>query len=152
MLHSSLLVVHVAAGVAGLVLGPVAMAAAKRRGRHTRAGLAYQAAVAVVTLTAVGLAVLAWARLWPFVVIAAGTEAAALGGWWAGRRRFAGWLPWHVRLMCGSYVSLVTALLVVNWSSALAWVLPTVIGSPLIARAAGRAQPAAPTEVSPHRL
>jgi len=41
--------------------------------------------------------------------------------------------------MAGSYVSLVTALLVVNWSSPLAWILPTVIGTPLIARSAARA-------------
>ena len=45
----------------------------------------------------------------------------------------------HVGLMAGSYVSLVTALLVVNWSNPLAWILPTVIGTPLIARATARA-------------
>jgi hypothetical protein len=43
--------------------------------------------------------------------------------------------------MCGSYISLTTALLVVNlgFGSVLAWVLPTVAGSPLIARRAYRA-------------
>ena len=41
--------------------------------------------------------------------------------------------------MCGSYISLVTALLVVNWGSPLAWILPTVVGSPLIAVTSRRA-------------
>lgn len=41
-------------------------------------------------------------------------------------------------MMCGSYVSLTTALLVVNLglASAWAWALPTVAGTPLIARRA----------------
>jgi len=137
--HTVLLAGHVVAGSAGLVLGPLAMTAVKRRGRHTRAGFAYQAAVFVLVATAVGLAALAWSRLWWLAAIAIATETAALGGWWTRRRRFPGWLAWHVRLMCGSYVSLFTALLVVNWGSVLAWVLPTVIGTPLIALTAARA-------------
>jgi hypothetical protein len=140
VIHSLLLAAHVAAGSAGLLLGPVAMAAPKRRGRHTRVGYAYQLAVAGLAVTAVGLASLAWGRLWWLAAIAVATEAAALGGLWTRRRHFAGWIPWHVSLMCGSYISLVTALLVVNWSSPLAWVVPTVVGTPLIARRASRAR------------
>jgi hypothetical protein len=43
--------------------------------------------------------------------------------------------------MCGSYISLLTALLVVNLGlgDPVAWALPTIVGSPLIARAAYRA-------------
>jgi len=43
--------------------------------------------------------------------------------------------------MCGSYVSLTTALLVVNlgFGSVVAWTLPTVVATPLIARRAYRA-------------
>lgn len=139
MLHGVLLVIHVLAGTAGLALGALALTATKRRGRHTRAGLAYQVVLVALTLSSVGLAALAWERLWWLAAIAVATEAAALAGLWVRRRRFAGWAPWHVRLMCGSYLSLVTALLVVNWGSPLAWVLPTAIGTPLIARAAGHA-------------
>jgi hypothetical protein len=139
MLRTAVLAVHVAAGGVGLVLGPLAMSATRAPGRHTWAGTGYQGAVAVVTTSALGLAAPAWARLWPLAVIAVGTEAAALAGWWLAHRRNPGWLPWHIRLVCGSYVSLVTALLVVNWSSPLAWVAPTLVGSPLIALAAWRA-------------
>ena len=71
--------------------------------------------------------------------MAAATEVAALVGWEVRRRHASGWLGWHIRLMGGSYISFVTAALVVNWASPLAWVLPTVIGTPLILRAVKRA-------------
>ncbi len=139
MVHSVLLGVHVAAGTIGLLLGPLALAAPKRAGGHIRLGVAYQAAVALMTSSALGLVMLAPGRLWWLGVVAAATEAAALGGWQARRRRAPGWLPRHIRLMCGSYLSLVTAALVVNWASPLAWALPTLIGTPLINRAVRRA-------------
>jgi hypothetical protein len=139
VLREVLLAAHITAGTAGLVIGPIAMAAPKRRGWHTRAGLSYQIAVAVLTTTAVGLAAMAPGRLWPLALIAVATESAALAGWLAQRRRTAGWLPRHVGFMAGSYVSFVTAALVVNWPDAWSWILPTVIGTPLIARAAARA-------------
>ena len=139
MFHSVVLGAHIAAGTAGLVIGPIAMIAPKRRGRHIRAGLAYQVVVALLTATALVLVAFAPGRLWGFVLIAVATECAAVAGWIVQRRRRPGWLPRHVGLMAGSYVSFVTALLVVNWPSPLAWILPTVIGTPLIARTAARA-------------
>ena len=135
----ALLAVHITAGVTGLALGPVAMATPKRRGRHTRVGVAYQYATAALCASAVGLAVLKPA-LWWLGLIGVATEAAALAGWRVQRRRRPGWLPTHVSLMCGSYVSFVTAFLVVNTGLAYwpAWVLPTVVATPLIGRAARR--------------
>ena len=131
MPRTLLLAIHVGAGVAGLLVGPAAMAAALRGRRRTRAGMAYLAAVTVLTLTAAGLVALRPAALWPFLVLALGTEAAVL----AARR--AGPLPGHVRLVCGSYVSLVTALAVAgSGGSVLAWVLPPVVGTVLVERAA----------------
>lgn len=50
---------HIAAGAIGLVLGPVAMWAAKRpRGPHTRTGEAYHWVMLIVCLSAAGLAFL----------------------------------------------------------------------------------------------
>ncbi len=77
MLRSVLLVSHVAAGGAGLLLGPAAMAAALSDRRHSRSASAYRVAVGVLTATAAGLVALKPA-LWPFVLLAAGTEAAVL--------------------------------------------------------------------------
>lgn len=147
-LHTIFLSLHIVAGTAGLLVGPAAMLAPKRGGRHPQLGLVYQAIVALLACSAIGLVALSPARLWPFAAIAVATEAAALGGWFVRRRHRPGWLPVHVSFMCGSYVSFVTAFLVVNWHSPLAWILPTVVGSPLIAVAARRAAPAPPAPLS----
>ncbi len=149
MTHTILMTVHVVAGIAGLLLGPLAIAAAIGGGRRSAAGLAYQAAVAVITTTALGFVVLDWRTWWPFVILAVGTEAAVLAGWWAQRHPTPGWLGRHVRLICGSYISLVTALLVVSWGSVLAWVLPTVVGSLLVERAANHAGKQAAKQATP---
>src|SRR3954451_10256587 len=136
-LHTAFLAIHIAAGSTGLVLGPVAMRAPKRRGRHTRAGTVYHWNMLVVCLSAVGLAVLAFAQIWWFIPIAAFSYANALVGYLAVRRRRPGWLRRHIGGMGGSYIALVTALLVVNagveawW----AWALPSVFGTVLIRRA-----------------
>ncbi len=139
MVHTILLGVHITAGTIGLLLGPLALAVPKRAGWHPRLGVAYQGAVAVMTASALGLAALAPGRLWGLGLIAVATEAAALAGWAVRRRHSSGWLGWHIRLMCGSYLSFVTAALVVNWASPLAWVLPTAVGTPLIIRTVQRA-------------
>jgi hypothetical protein len=127
-----LLTTHITAGSLGLLAGPVAMLMPKRPGWHPRLGRAYQLLIALLCLSAGGLVVFR-PGLWWLGVIAALTWAAALGGWWARRRQPRGWLQLHVSLMCGSYISLVTALLVVNSPrSPIAWIAPTVVGSALI--------------------
>ena len=135
MLRTVLLTVHVGAGVAGLLVGPPAIAAALHGRRRTKAGRAYLVAVTALTVTAAGLVVLRPAALWPFLLLAGGTEAALVGA------RRARTPANHVRLVCGSYVSLVTALLVVSWGSLLAWILPTVVGTVLVERAAASTRP-----------
>jgi hypothetical protein len=149
MVHSLVLGTHVAAGAVGLVAGATALVARKRRGPHPTAGVVYQLSVLGLSTSAVGLALFDPGRLWWLALIGVATQAAALGGWWVARLRFPGWLPWHVRLMCGSYVSFVTGFLVTNWSSPLAWFLPTIVATPLIARAtARRSAPPRPREVA----
>jgi hypothetical protein len=139
-MRTFLLVVHISSGSLALLAGPVAMLLPKRPGWHPRLGRAYQVLVTLLCASAIGLAVLQPA-LWWLGIIAGVTWAAALAGWQVRRLRRPGWLPWHISLMCGSYISLVTALLVVNLGlgDAFAWVLPTIAGAPLIARAAYRA-------------
>lgn len=61
-LAETAVVAHVALGAAGLVLGPVAMGARKRRRVHTRAGEAYHWVTLGVCVTAGALAVLDWER------------------------------------------------------------------------------------------
>ena len=126
------LVPHVAAGIAGLLLGPAAVRAAVHGRRDTSSSRAYLVAVTVLTTTAAGLVALQPGTLWPFLLLALGTEAAAVLA-----ARHATPVDRHVRLVGGSYISLVTALLVVSWGSTAAWILPTVIGTVLVERAAG---------------
>jgi hypothetical protein len=139
-MRTLLLVIHISSGSLGLLAGPVAMLLPKKPGWHPRLGRAYQLFVALLCASAFGLVVLK-PSLWWLGIVAAVTWAAALAGWYVRRRRRPGWLPWHISLMCGSYISLVTALLVVNLGlgDPAAWALPTIVGSPLIARAAYRA-------------
>jgi uncharacterized membrane protein len=134
-MRDAVLAVHVAAGTLGLILGPLAMRASKRRGLHTRLGEVYHWVMLAVCLSAVGLAALAWGRLWWFLPIAVFSYANALLGYVAAKRRWRGWVRAHVGGMGGSYIALVTALLVVNLGDRLpvVWFVPTLVGSPIIA-------------------
>ncbi len=134
MAHDIALVAHIAAGSAGLVLGPVAMRAGKRRGLHTRAGEIYHWVVLVVAASAIVLSALDWSEIWWFTPIALFSYAFALTGYLAAKRRRPGWLAIHITGQGGSYIALVTALLVVNLGDALIiWFIPTIVGSPIIA-------------------
>src|SRR3954454_2161182 len=132
-LRDPALALHIASGTLGLLLGPVAMRAPKRRGRHTDAGTVYFWAMAAVCASAAVLAVLDWHRLWWFLPIAAFSYANALVGYLAVRIRPEGWLRAHIGGMGGSYIALVTALLVVNVDQTLpiVWFLPTIVGTPI---------------------
>ncbi len=128
MAHDVLLGIHIAAGVLGLVLGPVALT--RPRGRWLAA---YGLAVLVVCASTLGLVAMDVAGLWPFALLALGTAALVIGGHRTHRPGA------FIRLTGGSYISLVTALLVVSWGGLASWLLPTVLGVPVLVWAAARA-------------
>lgn len=128
----AVLTVHIIAGTTGLALGPLLLIPRWYR----RLGGAYQIAIVALTVTALVLVALDPSRLWWLAPIAVVTQVAAATGWFLTRRD--GRSPMATRLLGGSYVSLVTALLVVSWGGPLAWVLPTVIGVVLVETAAAR--------------
>jgi hypothetical protein len=132
--HAVALTIHAACGSVGLVLGPVAMLSGKRRGTHTRSGEAYHWVFLVLFLSAVALAVLNWDEVWWLAFVGAFSYGLALLGYLAAKRRWAGWLRAHVAGQGGSYIAMVTALLVVNTGgrSPFPWVVPTLIGTPII--------------------
>jgi fatty-acyl-CoA synthase len=115
-LFGSVLAFHIAAGALGLVLGPIAMLAAKRPGTHTRTGEVYHWVMLAICVSAALLSVLDWARIWWFLLIAVGSYAFALAGYIAAKRRWRGWLRTHIAGQGGSYIAMMTAILVVNWS------------------------------------
>ena len=127
MTRSVVLAVHVLAGCGGLLLGPWAS-------RSRRAEDAYVLAVAVPGATALGLAVLT-PVFWPLAPVALATVLAAA----AGRRlRDQDHPGLRLRLVGGSYVALVTALLVVRTGGVLAWLLPTAVGVLVLEAVAAR--------------
>ena len=137
-----ILLTHIALGTVGLVLGPVAMTARKLPGLHTKAGEAYHWVMLGVCVSAGTLAALDWHRIWWFLPIAVGSYAFAFLGYLAAKRRWHGWLRAHLAGQGGSHIAMTTALLVVNWETLTgtrgalppwAWILPTVVGSPIIA-------------------
>jgi hypothetical protein len=79
----AILSVHIAAGSAGLILGPIAMSARKTSGLHTRVGEAYHWVVAVVCVSAACLASLDWGRRCWFLLIAAGVPRISTPWAWA---------------------------------------------------------------------
>lgn len=138
-MHDPVLAIHIAAGAVGLALGPIALPPLVRRDAESSYYLAYQTAVAVTVATAIILVGLSWSRLWWLAIIAIAVEGAALGGLWAPRAAFPGWRAWRIRFTWGTYVGLVTALLVVSWDTPLAWIIPTLVAIPVIGRAASLA-------------
>jgi hypothetical protein len=132
-LRDPLLVVHIAAGLAGLALGPLALLAPERRGHRPGAASAYHWTMLVVCLSAGGLALVRWDGLWWFVPLAGFSYALALRGHLAERRRSPGWRRDHITGVGGSYIALLTALLVVSADGAIVtWLLPSLIGVPIL--------------------
>jgi hypothetical protein len=138
---------HVASGVVALALGPAALLAARRH-RFGATKDAYYWAVLAVCVTATVVSVLAWRRLWWLVPIAALSYGLVLVGHLGSRRDWPLWMRAHG--WGGSYIALVTALLVVSTRGAsgvlqaLAWALPAAIGTPLIVRVHAGRRAAAP--------
>lgn len=118
-----------------MCFGPLALHG--RRGPQV--ARAYQWAVLAVSLTAIGLVAFDPAGLWWLVPLALFAYACIVTGLRAPRRQV------RLRLhgLGGSYIALVTALLVVSVEgpgSVVAWVLPTLVGLVLIERAVARAR------------
>ena len=129
---------HVVAGALGLAAGPAAaLVRRKARGLHTATGWAYQACCFVLCTTSL-VFVAVHPSFWPFALIAVGTQVAAAGAVVVRRRRRPGWLPLHVGLALGSYVSFVTAFCVQTFGGPLAWVVPSALGSVVVTTVASR--------------
>ena len=136
-MRETVLAVHVVAGTAGLLLGPAWLLArlAGVRGRPAAAG--YHLAVAVVCTTGAVLAVTAPGLGW-LLPVAVLTQTLAVTGAVARRRRWRSWPTVQPHLLGGSYIALVTALLVAETGNAVFWMLPAVLGQLPIAVAKRR--------------
>lgn len=155
MVAAAALILHVVSGGLALLAGPVAMFSRKRRGIHTRFGLLYTLLVLTTCLSALVLVTVeGWHRYWVLGAISVATLASVMIGFLAARRKRPGWITTHIVGQLSSYISMVTAFAVVNRTmlreltglpSLWYWLLPTLIGTPLIMLAVSRAtRPARP--------
>jgi hypothetical protein len=146
------LAVHVIAGLTAVATGAAAALTRKGSSRHVRAGRWFYRAISVVFATAAILAAMRWRQDYYLFIIGAAAFAAATIGYQHRRRRRPGDTG-HIAGMGTGYVAMLTAFYVDNgphlplWDHlpALAfWLLPSVIGAPVIARAVLRGRHAAP--------
>lgn len=146
-MFSIILWTHIAAGTIGLVLGPIAMYSKKRKGLHTQIGTVYFYCMTIVCAAALVLSVMHWQQSWWLSIVGVFSFSLAARGYFAAKKRGRDWLQSHIAGMLGSYIAMTTALLVVNAGHipghekipAIAfWILPTIIGSPLIRRTRAR--------------
>jgi hypothetical protein len=138
---------HVVLGTGGLLLGPAWLLARRRGWPARRLAVAYQVVVGGVVLSAGTLAVSGPQLRW-LLLVAAATEALAVTGALARRRQWAGWRSWQPHLLGGSYIALVTGVLIAETGNPVYWVLPALIGQLPIALAKRRLH-AVPDRLSP---
>ncbi len=141
--HDFLLTLHIASGVVALILGAVVIWTSRERPALDGRSAAYPWTVLAVSVTALGLLALDWPDLWWIGILAVFAYLLALLGFLAPRRRFAGWQVAYAHGHGGSYIALVTALLVVALTvdgpikgpaAVAVWILPTLVGTRLIVR------------------
>jgi hypothetical protein len=143
------LVLHILSGLTAVITGALAATARKRPGRHPRAGRVYLWALGGIFTTATIMAAIRWhedAHLFAIAVIA---FSLGLYGYRARRHHRPGWPPHHAIGMGGSYIALLTGFYVDNgpflplWSRLphlTYWLLPSLVGVPLIQVALRRFQ------------
>ncbi|MFC4111072.1 DUF2306 domain-containing protein [Nonomuraea zeae] len=146
-LFLTVLAIHVAAGLTCATCGAAAALSRKGAARHRRFGRIYLWALGVVFASMSVMSVIRRNHNAHLFVIGAAAFALAMVGYLSRRRR-----PYlHIAGLGGSYAALLTGFYVDKgphlpgrdrlpaWTY---WVLPSLIGLPVIARAIGRRQPA----------
>lgn len=136
--------VHIAFGLASVIAGAGAMLSTKGRGRHSSFGTIYFWCLFGVFVTMGALSFMRWAENYHLFILGALSFALAYFGRSAARRRWHQWLRLHLTGMGGSYIVTLTAFYVDNgknlplWKELpeiAFWLLPGVIGVPLILHA-----------------
>jgi hypothetical protein len=147
MAFTAFLIGHILAGLTCVVTGVIAMRSQKRRGPHPRFGTVYYWSLAVVFVTATGMALMRWSQDYHLAIIGSVTFGCASVGYAARKIRWNGWITAHIWGMGLSYAALLTGFYVDNgpnlpvWQRLphlTYWLLPSAIGVPLILRAVAR--------------
>jgi hypothetical protein len=146
-LFLTVLAVHVAAGLTCVACGAVAALSRKGAARHRRFGRIYLWGLGVVFASMSVMSVIRWSHNAHLFAIGLAAAALALTGYLSRRHQ----RPYlHIAGLGGSYIALLTGFYVDNgphlpgwdrlptWTF---WVLPSLVGLPLIAGAIGRRLP-----------
>jgi len=142
-LFLSILAVHVTAGIISVISGLVALLARKAHGRHDWFGTVYYRGIIVVFTTNLLLSVIRWPHDNHLAVLGVFSFLAAFLGRRAHRKLWHRWPVWHMAGMGSSYILMLTAFYVDNgknlplWKllpEILYWLLPAMIGIPLMIR------------------
>lgn len=136
--------IHILLGLVCVAVGAAAILSEKRRGRHSTFGATYFWCLVALFASATLLSVMRWVEDYHLFVLG----ALAFGSAWLGRtslrRRWRGWPRLHISGMGTSYVVLLIAFYVDNgkqiplWKELphfTYWLLPLLVGMPLIVRA-----------------
>ena len=146
-IFAAALVIHILSGLTAVIAGALAATARKQPGRHPRAGRVYLWALGGIFATATIMAAIRLHEDAHLFAIAAIAFSLGLYGYRARRRHRPGWPPRHAIGMGGSYIALLTGFYVDNgpflplWDRLphiTYWLLPSLIGVPLIWRALRR--------------
>lgn len=157
-LFLTLVAVHLAAGLVATSAGAVAMLSRKRAGRHPQAGTIYYWALSIVFITMSVLAISRWAEDYDLFILGGLSFAAAMVGRTARRRLWSSWALIHASGMGASYILMITAFYVDNgpnlplwrYLPTLAfWVLPSLVGLPILFNVLLRHPLTRPTERRP---
>ncbi|MBR0965660.1 hypothetical protein JQ554_15310 [Bradyrhizobium diazoefficiens] len=140
---SVVLVVHIPLGLACLAFGAMAMLSPKRRGRHSRFGAVYFGCLLALVASATFLSVLRWHENYHLFILGAASFGCAWFGRTALRQRWRSWVRLHIAGMGMSYILILIAFYVDNgrqlplWRDLppfMYWLIPLILGLPLIAR------------------
>ena len=132
---------HVVAGTACVIVGIIAMLSRKRPGRHPQFGTIYYWCLSAVFASATILSAMRWAEDYHLFILGVLSFPAASLGRTARRRRWAGWVRFHITGMGLSYILLLTAFYVDNGHSLplwkelppiAYWLVPGAVGIPII--------------------
>lgn len=126
------------------------MSSRKKKGKHTVSGEIYHCSYVLVFVTAVVMSILHWEESAYLFYIGLISYVLALLGYLSAKIRWKHWLGSHIGGMLGSYIGIVTATIVVNVPKIpilnelpplLFWLLPTIIGTPLIFKVGNKYKP-----------
>jgi uncharacterized membrane protein len=136
--------VHIPLGLVCVVVGAFAMLSKKGRGRHSTLGTIYFWCLLALAMSATLLSAMRWGENYHLFALGISSFASAWFGRSALRQRWPSWARLHITGMGLSYVLMLVAFYVDNgkqlplWKELphfMYWLLPLLVGVPLIVRA-----------------